>query len=158
MARLWASAGVRRRVLGLTVDLAYRVTHSREEEWWRFFKPTTGGQLCWVPVWCLGVAWICVATIHVIMGGSQDERLAAETIAFVEETAKWLKGLPESEPTEQARQRVERCEVKLAALVRRWAILPDADLRRLDARYGVRLQVAVRALEVQKVRLNLVPD
>jgi hypothetical protein len=56
--------------LALTTDLLYRFAYHREEDW-RFLKPTTGGQLCWVPVWAVGACWVLIGAGEVVSGGSR---------------------------------------------------------------------------------------
>lgn len=50
--------------LSLAMDLAYRFKIGER----RWFSPTGGGALFFIPVWCFGVLWLILGAVYVVQG------------------------------------------------------------------------------------------
>jgi hypothetical protein len=146
----------------LAVDLIYRGSQFAEEGRWRFVKPTTGGQLMFIPIWVFGFAWIFVG-IHAFATGrgsqvAEHERYMSETATLLEETAEELENIDTRAGWEAAQERVKRCRQRLRELGPFYRGLDDTERRRLERKYGTRITQAAEALRLQATRLSLLPD
>jgi hypothetical protein len=43
-------------------DLLYRGKHAQNEGWW--YRPRSGGQLFFVPLWAFGIIWMILGTFR----------------------------------------------------------------------------------------------
>ena len=145
----------------LLVDLFYRGSQFPEEDRWRFVKPTTGGQLMFIPIWVFGIAWIFVG-IHAFATGrgsqvAERERFMGETATLLEATAEALENIETRAGWEAAQEHVKRCQQKLRELGPFYRSLDDSERRRLERKYGTRITQAADGLRLQAARLSLLP-
>ena len=142
--------------LALAMDLGYRARRVHDSSAWRFVRPTAGGHILFIPIWVFGAIWIIMGGVDLATGRrhlrAQNDAFVQETIALLEQTTSALQNPPAADEAARSDDLLDRSLDRIHQLADLYDRLDQSEKRRLDRKYGDRVNRLIEQIRLRSTR------